>query len=107
MDASWAQYAACRQPGTDPELFFPVSESGPAARQIAAAKAVCARCPAAAECRDWALRAGEPAGIWAALPPRNAARCGGPGSRGRSPPGTAGRRPRRDRPGATGPPAPA
>jgi WhiB family redox-sensing transcriptional regulator len=69
MDASWAQHAACRQPGTDPELFFPVSESGPAARQIAAAKAVCARCPAAAECRDWALRAGEPAGIWGGTTP--------------------------------------
>jgi WhiB family redox-sensing transcriptional regulator len=69
MDASWAQYAACRQPGTDPELFFPVSESGPAARQIAAAKAVCARCPAAAECRDWALRAGEPVGIWGGTTP--------------------------------------
>lgn len=45
-------------------MFFPVTESGSAAGQIAAAKAVCGRCPVAAKCLDWALRAGEPAGIW-------------------------------------------
>jgi WhiB family transcriptional regulator, redox-sensing transcriptional regulator len=69
MDASWADYGACREPGTDPDLFFPVSDSGPAAGQIAAAKAICSRCPVAAECRDWALAAGEPAGIWGGTTP--------------------------------------
>jgi len=64
MSASWAEHAACSKPGVDPELFFPVSESGPALRQVAEAKAICARCPVAAPCREWAMRAGEPAGVW-------------------------------------------
>lgn len=67
--ASWVDRASCREPGVDPELFFPVSESGPAAAQIAAARAVCARCPVAASCRDWALRTAEPAGIWGGTTP--------------------------------------
>jgi WhiB family transcriptional regulator, redox-sensing transcriptional regulator len=68
-DASWTDDAACREPGVDPELFFPVSESGPAAHQIAVAKAICAHCPVTAQCRAWALRAGEPAGIWGGTTP--------------------------------------
>jgi len=75
MDALWAeqvawmQQASCGEPGVDPELFFPVGESGPAVRQVAAARAVCARCPVQRECRDWALQAGEPAGIWGGTTP--------------------------------------
>jgi WhiB family transcriptional regulator, redox-sensing transcriptional regulator len=69
MNVSWPDDAACREPGIDPELFFPFSEAGPGARQVAAAKAVCARCPVAVSCRDWALRTGEPAGIWGGTTP--------------------------------------
>lgn len=69
MSAFWTEYAACREPGIDPELFFPVSESGLAVRQVATAKAVCARCPVAADCRAWALRAAEPSGIWGGTTP--------------------------------------
>ena len=69
MKASWRERAACREPGVDPELFFPVSELGPAALQITAALVVCARCPVAAQCLDWALRAGEPAGVWGGTTP--------------------------------------
>jgi WhiB family transcriptional regulator, redox-sensing transcriptional regulator len=69
MDAVWMEDAACREPGVDPELFFPVSESGAAVRQVAAARAVCARCPVQRQCRDWALQAGEPAGIWGGTTP--------------------------------------
>jgi WhiB family transcriptional regulator, redox-sensing transcriptional regulator len=69
IDAIWMEDAACREPGVDPELFFPVSESGPGVRQVAAARAVCARCPVQRECRDWALQAGEPAGIWGGTTP--------------------------------------
>lgn len=58
----WRDRAACR--GEDPELFFPVGTSGPALEQIEAAKAVCHRCPVAAECLSWALKNGEAAGIW-------------------------------------------
>ncbi|ANY10623.1 hypothetical protein AFB00_29905 (plasmid) [Pseudonocardia sp. HH130630-07] len=42
-------------------MFFPVSETGPALR---AAQAVCAGCPLAEQCRQWATDAGE-WGIWA------------------------------------------
>ncbi|MHA6628526.1 WhiB family transcriptional regulator [Pseudonocardia sichuanensis] len=49
----WRQLAACRD--EDPELFFPVSEIGPGARQADHAKAVCAICPVRARCLDHAL----------------------------------------------------
>src|SRR5690349_20507897 len=50
----WRAHAACR--GTEPELFFPATESGPArAAQVAAAKAVCARCPVREQCLAEAL----------------------------------------------------
>ena len=68
MKTSWAEQAACRTSAVDPEIFFPVSESGLAARQVAAAKAVCAECPVAGDCLAWALRA-EAAGIWGGTTP--------------------------------------
>lgn len=67
--AHWTDSAACRGSGIDPELFFPVSETGTAHRQVAQAKAVCARCPVARQCLDWAVRTGEPEGIWGGTTP--------------------------------------
>ncbi|MFF4249939.1 WhiB family transcriptional regulator [Streptomyces sp. NPDC001663] len=58
----WLRGAACA--GEDPELFFPVGTEGPALRDIAAAKRVCARCPVTVECLDWALRSGQTSGVW-------------------------------------------
>ncbi|MDQ0379894.1 WhiB family transcriptional regulator [Amycolatopsis thermophila] len=58
----WRTRAACRD--EDPELFFPVSEMGPGARQVARAKAVCASCPVRAECLAYALDAGLDNGIF-------------------------------------------
>ena len=50
----WRERAACRD--VDPETFFPTAESGPERdRQVATAKAVCARCPVRAECLGEAL----------------------------------------------------
>jgi len=69
MRGSWAAYAACSEPGVDPELFFPLGDFGLSARPAAAAMAICARCPVRAECLDWALRVGEPAGIWGGTTP--------------------------------------
>jgi WhiB family redox-sensing transcriptional regulator len=66
-DEHWTVWAACR--GVDPELFYPVSAAGPAVTQVAEAKAVCARCLARADCLAWALRAGEPDGIWGGTTP--------------------------------------
>ncbi|GAB3571671.1 WhiB family transcriptional regulator [Amycolatopsis endophytica] len=59
---NWHARAACRD--EDPELFFPVSEMGPGARQVARAKAVCASCPVRAECLAYALDAGLDNGIF-------------------------------------------
>ena len=39
----WRSAAACRS--ADPELFFPVSDSGPSLAQAAEAKAIYAGCP--------------------------------------------------------------
>ena len=44
----WRHTAVCRD--EDPELFFPVGNSGPALAQIADAKLVCNRCPVTTEC---------------------------------------------------------
>ncbi|HYZ53175.1 MAG TPA: WhiB family transcriptional regulator [Streptosporangiaceae bacterium] len=69
MNDDWTGLAACRRPDVDPEWFFPVGDTGPALREVAAAKAVCAGCPVARECLDWALRMGEAAGIWGGTTP--------------------------------------
>lgn len=55
VGGGWRDRAACRT--EDPELFFPVGdpESGPVVEQVAAAKAVCARCPVVGECLSFAL----------------------------------------------------
>jgi WhiB family transcriptional regulator, redox-sensing transcriptional regulator len=50
----WRHKAICRD--EDPELFFPVGNSGPALAQIADAKLVCNRCPVTTECLTWAER---------------------------------------------------
>lgn len=55
-------FAACRT--EDPELFFPISDMGPGARQVAEAKAVCARCPVRTDCLDYAIDAGLDHGIF-------------------------------------------
>ena len=58
----WRRRAACID--EDPELFFPIGTTGPAVGQIERAKRVCARCPVAQECLDFALRTGQHAGVW-------------------------------------------
>jgi WhiB family redox-sensing transcriptional regulator len=59
---AWAEFAACKD--EDPELFFPVSEVGPGARQVAQAKAVCARCPVREICLGFALDEGLDHGVF-------------------------------------------
>jgi WhiB family transcriptional regulator, redox-sensing transcriptional regulator len=58
----WRSAAACRS--ADPDLFFPISGSGPALEQAEAAKAICATCRARRECLAFALRTGQVHGIW-------------------------------------------
>lgn len=58
----WASQGACQR--SDPELFFPVTPTGPAAVQIAQAKDVCACCPVRRECLEFALESGQKFGVW-------------------------------------------
>ncbi|GEC02911.1 transcriptional regulator WhiB [Streptomyces spinoverrucosus] len=58
----WLRRAACV--GEDPELFFPVGTTGPALRDIAAAKRVCARCSVITQCLRYALSSGQTSGVW-------------------------------------------
>lgn len=57
--------AACRR--VDPELFFPVTETGPGAAQVARAKAVCNTCPVVADCLAFALEHGLTDGVFGGL----------------------------------------
>ena len=53
--SEWRTRAACLS--VDPELFFPTADKGHAyLEQVAAAKAVCARCPVRSECLDEAVK---------------------------------------------------
>ena len=61
----WRHRAACLD--EDPELFFPIGNTGPALQQIEDAKAVCRRCPVVDTCLTWALDTGQDAGVWGGL----------------------------------------
>ncbi len=58
----WRQDALCLD--EDPELFFPVGSTGPAAVQVEQAKQVCRRCPALEPCLAWAIESGQDSGVW-------------------------------------------
>ena len=61
----WRHNAACLT--EDPELFFPIGNTGPALQQIEEAKAVCRTCPVIDTCLKWALENGQDAGVWGGL----------------------------------------
>lgn len=61
----WRSRAACLT--EDPELFFPIGNTGPALVQIEEAKAVCRRCPVIDECLKWAMETGQDAGVWGGM----------------------------------------
>jgi WhiB family redox-sensing transcriptional regulator len=59
---SWWDRAGCL--GMNTELFYPQGTTGRALDQANQAKAVCARCPVAKACLEWAVKTGEDAGVW-------------------------------------------
>ncbi|GGZ22146.1 transcriptional regulator WhiB [Streptomyces olivaceoviridis] len=61
----WRHQASCRE--EDPELFFPIGNTGPALLQIEEAKAVCRRCLSQLACLSWALESGQRDGVWGGL----------------------------------------
>lgn len=63
----WQLKGACLAEDTE-SFFHPDGERGPRrARREAAAKAVCATCPVLLTCREHALAAREPYGVWGGL----------------------------------------
>ncbi|MFJ3043856.1 WhiB family transcriptional regulator [Streptomyces tendae] len=63
VNTNWRAASACRN--EDPELFFPIGNTGPALLQIEEAKAVCLRrCPVMERCLQWALESGQEHGVW-------------------------------------------
>ncbi len=62
IDGDWRTNASCRH--TDPELFFPIGNTGMALDHIAAAKAVCDHCPVQGPCLEFALSTNQDAGVW-------------------------------------------
>ena len=61
----WRFEAACLS--HDPELFFPIGDSGPAVAQIEQAKSVCSSCPVVRDCLTWALESGQDSGVWGGM----------------------------------------
>jgi WhiB family redox-sensing transcriptional regulator len=62
---TWRDRAACL--GVDPELFFPIGNTGPALLQIEEAKAVCRRCAVVEPCLSWAMESRQQDGVWGGL----------------------------------------
>jgi WhiB family transcriptional regulator, redox-sensing transcriptional regulator len=61
----WLSAAACLS--ADPELFFPISDSGKGQEQVAEAKTICAGCRVRRECLAFALRTRQAYGIWGGM----------------------------------------
>ncbi len=66
---NWRAEAACLS--ADPDLFFPISSAGPAEKQIARAKRICAGCRVRRECLDFALSHDQVYGIWGGTTPED------------------------------------
>lgn len=65
-EADWRHRAACRD-FDDPDIFFPVGNTGPALDQIEAAKQICRPCAVRRQCLDWAIHTNQDIGVWGGL----------------------------------------
>ena len=61
----WRSKAACLT--VDPELFFPIGNTGPAVTQAAQAKAVCRECTVKGICLQWAIENTQDSGVWGGM----------------------------------------
>jgi WhiB family transcriptional regulator, redox-sensing transcriptional regulator len=68
-DGDWRADGACRR--ADPDLFFPISETGIAAQQIATAKRICAGCQVRWRCLEFAQQNDLLYGIWGGTTPKD------------------------------------
>jgi len=65
MDMQWLNQARCLN--EDPELFFPVGNTGPALEQIEQAKTICRQCDVSAQCLEYAIKENQDTGVWGGL----------------------------------------
>lgn len=63
----WREAGSCL--GMDPDLFFPISQTGLTLDQIRRAKSVCAGCPVRQACLRFAMESRETHGIWGGATP--------------------------------------
>lgn len=63
----WSLRSACLD--EDPDLFFPVGETGRAMVQMEIARRICIECPVRRQCLELALRLGSEHGMWGGLNP--------------------------------------
>ncbi|WP_280390709.1 WhiB family transcriptional regulator [Nocardia brasiliensis] len=63
----WQVRGSCR--GTDVSVFYsPDGERGKSrTARVDTAKRICRPCPVRAKCRDFALKTGEPFGVWGGM----------------------------------------
>jgi WhiB family redox-sensing transcriptional regulator len=61
-DYTWRSQANCRD--TDPELFFPIGNTGEAVRLLSRARLVCSDCAVKAACLEFALNTNQDCGVW-------------------------------------------
>jgi WhiB family redox-sensing transcriptional regulator len=62
----WRDRAACLDVD-DPEMFFPVGNTGPALNLIERAKTVCNGCTVREVCLSWAMEHNQDSGVWGGL----------------------------------------
>jgi len=62
---TWRHSAACLD--QDPDLFFPVGNTGSALHRTDDAKAICGQCQVVETCREWAVGSGQKAGVFGGL----------------------------------------
>lgn len=65
-DSDWRQRANCRDL-RDPDIFFPIGNTGPALEQIEAAKEICEQCIVRQQCLHWAIDTNQDIGVWGGL----------------------------------------
>ena len=68
-ETNWRAAGACLT--ADPDLFFPISASGPAEKQISRAKAICASCGVREQCLEFAMSHDQVYGIWGGTTPED------------------------------------
>ena len=68
-DTNWRSTGACLS--ADPDLFFPISSTGPAEKQISRAKLICAGCGVRQQCLEFAMSHDQVYGIWGGTTPED------------------------------------